>query len=423
MHDVTSGSAKPGIVIAGGGMAAGNAAVALREEGYDGAITILGDEVGVPFGRPPLSKGYLRGEEELSDWLVRPADWYEGSEVTLRTDAPIASVDPGARSVRTRAGELIAYEQLLIATGGRNRSLAVPGVDREAVLQLRTRADSDRIRAAARPGERLVVVGFSFVGSEVAASLTRLGVQVTAVFPGAAPLARVLGSEVGAVLGRLHQDEGIELIAGDEAVAFEGRRRVEAVRTRSGRRLECSAAIVAAGIQPNVELLAGSGIAVDNGVLVDERCRTSAPGVFACGDVANMAHPLFGRLRVEHYNNAEKHGRAAGRSMLGRGEPYDYLFSFWSDQFEHSLEYVGMAERWDELVVRGSLEDARFLAFYLSEGRLRAVAGLNRGGDPELEADSELAACAALIRSRGEVRAELLADEGTDLQELAGLPS
>lgn len=417
---MTSRRSKPGIVIVGGGMAAGNAAAGLREEGYDGAVTILGDEPGVPFGRPPLSKGYLRGEEELSGWLVRPAEWYEQNQVALRTDAPVASVDPGARSVRTRDGERIAYEQLLIATGGRNRSLAVLGVDLAGVLQLRTRADCERIRAAARPRERLVVVGMSFIGSEVAASLTQLGVHVTAAFPGAAPLARVLGPEVGAVFGRLHRDKGVELIAGEALVAFEGQGRVEAVRTSSGRRLECSAAIAAVGIQPNVEVLAGSGIAVENGVLVDELCRTSAPGVFACGDVASMAHPLFGRLRVEHYNNAEKHGRAAARSMLGRGEPYDYTFSFWSDQFEHSLEYVGIAERWDELVVRGSLDDARFLAFYLREGRLRAVAGLNPGGDPELEADSELAACAALIRSAGQVRAELLADEGTDLHELAG---
>lgn len=407
------------MVIVGGGMAAGNAAACLREEGYDGAVTILGDEPGVPFGRPPLSKDYLRGEDDLTGWLVRPAEWYEQNQVALRTDAPVTSVDPGTRSVRTRRGERFPYDRLLIATGGHNRSLAVPGADREGVLQLRRRADSDGIRAAARPGERLVVAGMSFIGSEVAASLTRLGVRVTAVFPGAAPLARVLGPEVGAVLGRVHRDEGVELIAGDEVVAFEGRGRVEAVRTRSGRRLECSAAIVAVGIRPNVELLAGSGIAVENGVLVDQHCRTSAPGVFACGDVASMAHPLFGRVRVEHYNNAEKHGRAAARAMLGRGEPYDYCFSFWSDQFEHSLEYVGIAERWDELVVRGSLEDARFLAFYLREGKLRAVAGLNRGGDPELERDSELAACAALIRSGGQVGTELLADEGTDLRELA----
>src|SRR5712691_2826040 len=316
-----------GIVIVGGGMAGGNAAALLREEGYEGDVAILGDEPDVPFGRPPLSKGYLRGEEALSDWLVRPVGWYADNRVELRTDAPVVRLDPGSRSVHTRSGERIAYDELLIATGGRNRSLDVPGADLDGVLQLRTRADCDRIRTAARAGERIVVVGMSFIGSEVAASLTGLGVQVTAVFPGPAPLARVLGPDVGAVLGRLHRDRGVELIPGEGVVAFDGRGRVEAVRTTSGRRLECSAAVAAVGVQPNVEFLAGSGIAIENGVLVDELCRTTVPGVFACGDVANMAHPLFGRLRVEHYNNAEKQGRAAARSLLGRGEPYDYTFS------------------------------------------------------------------------------------------------
>jgi 3-phenylpropionate/trans-cinnamate dioxygenase ferredoxin reductase subunit len=406
-------------VIVGGGMAGGHAAAGLREQGFEGAITILGDEPGLPFGRPPLSKGYLRGEEPLSGWFVRPPEWYEANRVELRTDVAVTRIDPGSRSVLTRSGERITYDRLLIATGGRNRSLDLPGADLDGVLQLRSQADCDRIRAAARAGEQVVVAGMSFIGCEVAASLTQLDVHVTAVFPGAEPLERVLGPQVGAVLGRVHRDRGVELIAGDGLAAFEGSGRVEAVRTRSGRRIECSAAIAALGIQPNVELLIGSGVDTANGVLVDELCRTSVPGVFACGDVANMAHPLFGRLRVEHYNNAEKHGRAAARSLLGRGEPYDYTFSFWSDQYEHSLEYVGFAERWDELVIRGSLEGARFLAFYLEQGRLLAVAGLDRGGDPELEADSELAACAALIRSGGQVRPELLADEGSDLRELA----
>jgi 3-phenylpropionate/trans-cinnamate dioxygenase ferredoxin reductase subunit len=407
------------IVVVGGGMAAGNAAVTLREDGYDGPVTILGDEPVIPFGRPPLSKSHLRGEEDLSGWFVRPPEWYAEHGVDLRQDAPVASVEVADHAVVTRAGERIGYERLLVATGGRNRRLRVPGADLEGVLQLRTPADCDRIRAAARPGARVALVGMGFIGSEVAASLTQLGVHVAAVFPQPAPLVRVLGEPVASVLGRIHREKGVELLAGDGVERIEGERRVEAVLTTSGRRLECSAVIAAVGIQPNVELLAGSGVAVDDGVLVDELCRTSAPDVFACGDVANMAHALFGRLRVEHYNNAEKHGRAAARAMLGRGEPYDYNFSFWSDQYEHSIEYVGIAHRWDEVVIRGSLDDARCLGFYLDRGRLRAVVGLNRGGDPEAEPRSELAACSVLIRSGAEVRAEELADEGTDLWDLA----
>jgi 3-phenylpropionate/trans-cinnamate dioxygenase ferredoxin reductase component len=229
--------------------------------------------------------------------------------------------------VVTRSGRPTACDQLLTATGGRNRTLDVPGADLDGVLQLRTQADCERIRAVALRGEAGCDRRHELYRFEVAASLTQLGVRVTAVFPDVAPLARVLGPEVGTVLGHIHQEKGVELVAADRLAAFEGRGRVEAVLTRSGRRLDCSAAIAAVGIQPNVDLLTGSGISLENGVLVDEMCRTNVPGVFACGDVANMAHPLFGRVRVEHYNNAEKHGRAAARSIMGRGEPYEYVFS------------------------------------------------------------------------------------------------
>lgn len=401
-------------------MAGGNAAVSLRSEGYDGAITILGNEAGVPFGRPPLSKGYLRGEEELSGWLVRPPEWYSASRVELRQETAVASVDPLSHVVITRSGERIHYDRLLIATGGRNRRLDIPGAALEGVHQLRTQAECDRIRTGVRRGERAILVGMGFIGSEVAASLTQLGAQVTAVFPGRAPLESVLGGEIAAALGRLHQAKGVELLAGESVTLIEGEGRVQGVRTAARRRLECSAVILAVGIQPNFEFLEGSGIALDNGVLVDDHCRTSVPDVFACGDVANMAHPLFGRLRVEHYNNAEKHGHAAGLALLDRGHPYDYNFSFWSDQYEHKIEYVGFARRWDQLVFRGSLDAARFLGFYLESGRVRAAIGFDRGGDPELEPRSELAACSSLISSGSQVSAEALADEGTDLWELAG---
>ena len=403
-------------------MAAGNAAATLRSEGYDGSLLVLGDEPGVPFGRPPLSKTYLRGEEELSGWFVRPPDWYRETEVELRTDDPFARVDFDARRVTTQRGEVLAFDQLLIATGVRNRALTVPGAGLEGVLSLRTQADCDLIRASVRPGDRAVIAGMGFIGSEVAASLAQLGVQVAAVFPGPAPLARVLGNEVGAVLAGIHQEHGVELFANDGVERFEGSTRIEAVRTTSGRRLECTVAIVAVGVQPNVEFLSGSGIALENGVLVDALCQTSVPGVFACGDVANMAHPLFGRLRVEHFNNAEKHGAAAARAMLGSKAPYDYNFTFWSDQYDQTIEYVGIAHSWDQFVVRGSFEARSFLGFYLKSGALRAAVGLGRGGDPELDPQSEMAACGELIKNwkPDKETVSALADDSVDLWELAG---
>jgi 3-phenylpropionate/trans-cinnamate dioxygenase ferredoxin reductase subunit len=408
----------PTIIIVGGGMSAGNAAATLREEGYDGRLLILGDEPEVPFGRPPLSKTYLRGEEELSGWLVRPPQWYPDHEVELWPDDPVTRLDTTGRRVLTRSGGRLSFDQLLIASGARNRSLGAPGAGLEGVLSLRTHADADRIRSAARPGERVVIVGMGFIGSEVAASLTQLGVRVAVIFPGTTPFARLLGEEVGAVLAGVHRERGVELLPGEGVERFEGSGRVQAVRTTAGRALECSAAIVAVGVQPNVEFLGGSGVEVDNGVLVDELCCTNVPGVLACGDVANMAHPLFGRLRVEHYNNAEKHGAAAGRSMLGTGSAYDYIFTFWSDQYEQSLEYVGIAASWDQFVVRGSLEARSFLGFYLRHGTLRAAVGLNRGGDPELEPDSELAACRRLIERQRPADASALASEDADLWDL-----
>jgi 3-phenylpropionate/trans-cinnamate dioxygenase ferredoxin reductase subunit len=258
-----------------------------------------------------------------------------------------------------------------------------------------------------------------FIGAEVAASLRQMGLEVTAVLPGAAPLATVLGAKVAAVLAAIHRERGVQLVTQDHVIGFEGGRRVKRVRTAKGARLACDLVVVGVGITPAVEALAGSGIALDNGILVDARCQTNVPDVLAAGDVANLLHPIFGRVRVEHYNHAEQHGRAAARALLGALPAYEYIFSFWSDQYEHKLEYVGFARTWERIVLRGSYESRRFLAFYLTGGVLQAAFGLNRGGDPELEPDSELRACQALIRDRTPLSEAALADDRVDLRSLS----
>jgi len=316
------------------------------------------------------------------------------------------------------SGDEIEYSRLLIATGGRNRIFDVQGAELGGIHQLRTVAEADAIKQEARAGARAIVVGMGFIGCEVTASLRQLGVVVTSVFPGDAPLASVLGPQMGSVMAAIHTDNGVELLAHDEVVRFEGRGRVARAVTRAGRTLVCDFAVVAVGIQPNVEFLGGSGVAVDNGVLVDAMCRTSLPDVFAAGDVANHLHPLFGRTRVEHYNNAEKQGRFVARAMLGSQQDFDYLHTFWSDQYDHKLEYAGEARRWDAFVVRGSLEARRFLGFYLGDGVVRAAVGLDRGGDPEVDSQGEMAAAAELIRRRARVAVRELADEGEDLGRL-----
>ena len=407
------------IVIVGSGLAGGNAAATLRDEGFAGPVVIISREQGVPFGRPPLSKTYLRSEEDLDSWYVRPAGWYAEHGVDIRSGSSVAGVDPAAHTVVLGSGEEVSYQKLLIATGGRNRRLGIPGADLPGIHYLRTVAECDAIKREAVAGQRAVVVGMGFIGCEVAASLTQLGVHVTTVFPGRAPLDRVLGGQIGALIGAIHRANGVELLAGEQVAAFEGTERLEAIVTAAGHRIGCDFAVAGIGIEPDMSAVAGSPIAADNGILADELCRTSAADVYAAGDVANHLHPLFGRVRVEHYNNAEKHGAAAARSMLGSTAPYDYIHSFWSDQYEHKIEYVGHVAKWDEFVIRGSLEEGKLVGFYLVGGVVRAAIGLDRGGDPELDRDSEMAACVRLVAARARPARGLLADEHADLWSLA----
>ncbi|HLJ99395.1 MAG TPA: FAD-dependent oxidoreductase [Streptosporangiaceae bacterium] len=409
--------AREPIVIVGGGLAGGSAAATLREEGFAGPVVLLTREPGVPFGRPPLSKTYLRSEEDLDSWYVRPAAWYAEHDVEIRNGANVTAVDTSAQTVTLDSGEGLGYQKVLIATGGRNRRLNVPGADLPGIHYLRTVTDCDAIKREASPGRRAVVVGMGFIGCEVAASLTQLGVEVTAAFPGRFPLERVLGDQVGALVGAFHSAKGVELLTGAQVTAFEGTGRLEAVVTADGQRVACDFAVAGLGIEPDTPDI---GVAQANGILSDELCRASAPDVYVAGDVANHLHPLFGRIRVEHYNNAEKQGAAAARSMLGSTAPYDYLHTFWSDQYEHKIEYAGHVTSWDEFVVRGSVADARLVGFYLVDGTVRAAVGLDRGGDPELDLDGEMAAAARLVAARARPAPAVLADERTSLWSLVG---
>jgi len=407
------------IVIVGGGLAGGNAAVTLREEGFAGRLMLVGREPGVPFGRPPLSKTYLRSEEELDGWYVKPPDWCEEHDVERLGESSVVSVDPAGHTVALDDGRDLEYQKLLIATGGRNRRLHAAGEELAGVHYLRTVAECDAIRREAVADRRAVVVGMGFIGCEVAASLTQLGIRVTAIFRGSAPLERVLGRQLGVAFGAIHRENNVELRSEDQVAAFEGTGRVEAAITAAGERVACDFVVVGAGIEPELPAFVGSSVAQSNGLLVDEHCRASAQDIYAAGDVANHLHPVFGRVRVEHYNNAEKQGRAAARSMVGADDPYDYIHSFWSDQYEHKLEYVGHATKWDQFVVRGSLEERTLIGFYLQDGRLLAAAGLDRGGDPEADSDSEMAACARLVAVKARPSPAQLADDGVDLWSLS----
>lgn len=396
--DNSVAASTPNVVVVGGGLTGGNAALEVCRLAPHAHVTLISSEEHLPYQRPPLSKGFLRGTEPFEDAFVAPRSEYERLGIDLMLGRTVAKLEPEHKQVRLEGDEVIPYDRILIATGGRNRRLQSLGADRKGVFDLRTVEDSERIRAAARAGRRAVVIGLGFIGCEVAASLRMLGLEVTAIDPGRAPLARVLGPEVGGVIAALHQSHGVELVLGDGVDRLEGGERVERVVTKSGRRFECDFVVAGIGIEPEVELLRAAGARISNGVEVDEYCRTSLPDVYAAGDIADHAHPLFGRIRVEHYNNAEKQGRAAAASLLDRGVPYDYVHSFWSDQFDQSLEYVGFAAEWDSISVEGSLEDMDFIVRYLRGGKLLAAAAMGRGGDPESDEPGELKNIANQIR-------------------------
>jgi 3-phenylpropionate/trans-cinnamate dioxygenase ferredoxin reductase subunit len=401
-------------VIVGAGLAGGGAAATLREEGFDGRVVLIGAEPQPPYERPPLSKEYLHGESSFEQSLFQPLDFYGKNNIETRFGVRVTRVHATEKVIELDNGERVPYEALLVATGVRNRRIPIPGFDLEGIYGLRTVADSDHIRAEISPGRKAVVVGMGFIGSEVAASLRQSGVEVAVVDRNTVPLRRVLGEEVGRVVEEIHRDHGTELIFEDKVAAFEGAERVERVITQRGQSIECHFVVVGLGVEPVTELLAGTGVDIGNGVLVDEYCRTSVEGIYAAGDVANHYHPVFERhIRVEHWQNALKQGQAAARNMLGENEPYDEIPWFWSDQYEHSLQYAGFHTEWDELVIRGSLEERNFVGFYRKDRRVLAAAAINRGRD--------LRRSIPLIKNQEQIAAAKLCDLDIDLRTLAGM--
>ena len=399
-------------MIVGANLTGGAAATTLRSEGFDDAILLIGEEPHPPYERPPLSKEYLRGERTAESALLRPASWYEENDVELRLGERAERIDPAARTVVLKGGMEIPYGRVLVATGGRNRRVSVPGSDLAGIHYLRTIEEADLIRDEARPGRRAVVVGAGFIGCEVTASLRGLGVEVEVVEIFDTTLQRALGPELGGVLEAIHRDHGVVFHFGQLVERFLGSERVEGVVTDQGRTIECDFVVVGVGIQPGTDVVNDTGVATEDGILVDELCRTNVEGVYAAGDVASHWHPLFDRrIRVEHWDNALKHGAAAARSMLGKTESFDDPHWFWSDQYDHNLQSIGLLSDWEEMVVRGSLEERNFVAFFLKGGLLMGVVGLDRGRD--------VRQCRALIAARRPLDPVALKDEDVDLKALA----
>jgi 3-phenylpropionate/trans-cinnamate dioxygenase ferredoxin reductase component len=368
-------------VIVGGGLTGATAAARLRAEGYDGRLILVGEENHHPYERPPLSKAFLRGEAPFEEALVHPVAFYRDHTIELRSATLVTGLDVDAQTVTLDTGESFEFDRCLLATGARNRRFPIPGLDLPGVFQLRTLAEAEAIRAAMAAGRRAVVAGMGFIGSEVAASLRQRGLDVVAL-ASTPPLAGPLGPDIGEVLASIHRGHGVDLRVGEGLEAIEGDGRAARVRTKGGAILECDLVVAGLGVEPNVELAVQAGLAVDNGVVVDASFRTSHEAVFAAGDVASHLHPLADRhIRVEHWQNAIDHGQAVALAMLDRVEPYRKVPWFWSDQYEHNLQYAGFPGPWDELIVRGRLEERSFLAFYRSGGRVQAILAMNLGED------------------------------------------
>jgi 3-phenylpropionate/trans-cinnamate dioxygenase ferredoxin reductase subunit len=367
-------------VLVGGGVAAAAAAVHLRERGFDGEIVLVGDEPEPPYERPPLSKEFLVGATGFDDILAKPADWYREQDVELRLGVRATGIDPRAHTVTLSTGDELGYAALVLATGLRSRRL--PGFDGDRVHYLRTAADARRLRASLADADRLVVLGAGFIGCEVAAAAVALGKQVTVFEPAPTPLALALGTAIGSVLTEIHREHGVVVRTGEYVTAMAETPAGLVLTSNLGDRVECDLVLVGVGSQLNVELAAAAGLATGNGILVDEYGHTSAPDVYAVGDVAARHHPMYGEaIRVEHHDTAQRQGADVATNLTGQAVPWAAAHWFWSDQYEHTLQSAGRPRDLDDLVIRGSLAERSFSAFSLVDGRIHGVISLNRPGD------------------------------------------
>ncbi|MFF1873542.1 FAD-dependent oxidoreductase [Streptomyces sp. CB03911] len=402
------------MVIVGASLAGAKAAEALREAGHDGPVVLLGEEHERPYERPPLSKGYLLGSTEREKIYVHPPQWYADHDVTLRLGTAVTAVDPAAHTVTLADDGRIGYRKLLLTTGSSPRRLPVPGADLPGVHYLRRVEDSERLREALRPGARIVVIGAGWIGLETAAAARAAGAEVTVLESAELPLLRVLGREVAEVFAGLHRDHGVDLRFGVQVEALTGGPgAVTGVRLGDGATVAADAVIVGIGITPNTALAEAAGLEIDNGVRTDQWLRTSDPDIHAAGDVANAFHPLLGRhIRVEHWANALNQPQTAARAMLGQDTAYDRVPYFFSDQYDLGMEYTGYVEPdgYDRVVFRGDVPGRKFIAFWLSGGRVLAGMNVNVWDvtDPIRE----------LVRSGRTVDPAALADPARPLTEL-----
>jgi 3-phenylpropionate/trans-cinnamate dioxygenase ferredoxin reductase component len=399
----------PIFCIVGAGLAGGRAAASLRDRGFDGRLLLIGSEAEGPYERPPLSKSYLTGELPRSKLFLSPPESYSELAIEWRSMSTVAALAPGEHELRLADGERIRFDRLLLATGSRPRSLAIPGAQLPGVVTYRTIGDADWLRARLEQLPEVVVVGGGFLGTELAVAARRRGCRVTAVEAGPALLAP-LGPIVGGYCADLHRQSGVDLLLEEGVASFQGGSQLEQILLRGGRALPCDLALVCVGADPNSELAAEAGLEVDPGVVVDGYCRSADKAIFAAGDVASWWSPHWQRrMRVEHYDNAHQQGLFVAGAMLDEPGAYDPLPYFWTEQYDTMVQQVGILDPADQTVRRGDPESGRFSVFYLRQGAMSGCVAVNSYQD--------LSAARRVIASRVPVTAELLSDPALDLRD------
>jgi 3-phenylpropionate/trans-cinnamate dioxygenase ferredoxin reductase subunit len=407
-------SRRPTFVIVGGGLAGAKAAETLRTEGFDGRVVLIGDETERPYDRPPLSKDYLQGKMEKEKIYVHPEGWYVDNNVELRLNCPATLVDVAARQLTVQSGEQFEYDKLLLTTGSSPRRLTVPGSDVDGVLYLRRVADCEAIKTAFVTAKRVAIIGAGWIGLETAAAARAAGVEATVLEAAELPLVRVLGPEVAQNFLTLHARHGVTMhMSVEVAEITHVDHRATGVRLTDGRQIDADVVVVGVGISPNTALAEAAGLTIDNGIVVDEYLKSSAPDVFAAGDVANAWYPLLGRhLRLEHWSAALNQGPVAAANMLGRATAYDRVPYFYSDQYDLGMEYSGYVEsgHYDQIVFRGEVARGKYIVFWLGQGRVLAGMNVNVWDVTEAIAD--------LVRSGDQIDVARLQDPEVALEDL-----
>ena len=397
-----------GMVIIGAGHAAGQAAASLRQEKYEGPITIIGDEPHVPYQRPPLSKQYLSGEQAIDRVYLRPQKFYDDKDITLKLGVRATAIDRDAKTVALDNGESIDYDKLIISTGSRPRMLNIEGSDLPGIHYLRTIGDVDAIRDEMQAGKNLVIVGGGYIGLEVASVGIERGLNVHVLEMESRILQRVTTPEMSSYYHNLHEGRGVHIHTDTMVSGFAGSDRVEQVLCGE-QAFDADVVIVGIGIIPNTELAEAAGLECDNGIVVDDHCRTSDPDIYAAGDCTNHPNPLLNRrLRLESVPNAMEQARVCASNMLGGDKVYAAMPWFWSDQYELKLQMVGFSADGDEHVVRGNVDENQFAVFYLNDGKVVAADAVN--------SPKEFMVCKQLVGKA--VDPAVLANPDTDLKEM-----